>query len=125
MNRATPAHARTFSVHGVTFRSFVRSATGSTQLAAWRAEFAPRTPGRPHRMSTEEILHVLEGELHVDVDGDAVDVAAGEAVAVPPGALLTVDNRRDEPAAAWVTTPLGMTATMEADGSALTPPWAQ
>lgn len=41
MLHATPKTAREFSVQGVTFRSFTRSATGSSQLGAWQAEFAP------------------------------------------------------------------------------------
>lgn len=117
--------AREFNVHGVVFESFACTASGAAQLGAWCAAFAPRTFGRPHRMSAEEVLLVLDGRLSIDIDGDRFDAAAGDAVLVPAGSVFTVDNETGRPARAWVTTSLGMTATMESDGTRFTPPWAQ
>ena len=125
MMHLSAQRADDYGMHGVTFRSFARSATGATQVGAWQAEFAPETPGEPHRMSVEEVLRVLSGQLRVEIDEEALDVVAGEAVVVPAGALLRVSNTTLEPAAAWVVTPLGMTVTMEADGARFAPPWAQ
>lgn len=116
---------RTFAMHGVQFHSYASSAFGSARLAAWRAEFAPRTPGQPHRMSHEEVLHVLSGTLQVEVEHDRFTARAGDGVLVPANALFRVSNDADDPAEVWVTTELGMTATMEADGTAVQPPWAQ
>lgn len=117
--------ATTFQVHDVTFRSFARSGSGAHRLGAWEAEFAPDTPGRPHRMTEEEVLLVLEGTLDVEVADETFTVPAGDAVLVPAGALFRVSNTAPSPARAWVTTSLGMSATMEADGQQLSPPWAQ
>lgn len=125
MPHLTAQSARTFSMHGVTFSSFAASASGATTLAAWRADFEPRTPGQPHTMSHEEVLHVLAGSLEVEVDDDRCTATAGDAVLVPAGAVFRVTNATDRPASAWVTTTLGMTATMADGGDLVTPPWAQ
>lgn len=125
MPHLTRSSARTFHVHEVAFHSYASSATGAAQLGAWRAEFAPRTPGRAHRMTDEEVLYVLEGSLEIEVDMEHFSANAGDAILVPAGARLRVSNSAEEPAAAWVTTSLGMAATMESDGQRLTPPWAQ
>lgn len=121
----TPQTARTFHVHGVTFTSFVASATGSSSLAAWRADFPPRIHGQAHTMTHEEILCVLSGALAVEVGDRSFTASAGDAVLVPAEAVFRVSNDTDEPAQAWVTTTLGMTATMCDTGDALSPPWAQ
>lgn len=125
MPHLTATDAPTFSVHGVTFTSLVSSATGSHTLAAWRADFAPRTPGEAHTMSDEEVLHLLDGTLAFEVGEERFTAHAGEAVLVPAGAVFRVTNASDQPASAWVTTTLGMTATMIDSGERMTPPWAQ
>lgn len=125
MPHLTSASARSFHVHGVDFHSYVSSAAGAAQLGAWRAEFAPGTPGQAHRMTHEEVLYLLQGSLEVEVDAAQFTARAGDVVLVPAGALFRVGNSSDDLASAWVTTSLGMAATMEADGQRLTPPWAQ
>lgn len=125
MPHLTSSHTRTFHAHGVDFHSYVSSASGAAQLGAWRAEFAAHTPGQAHRMTHEEVLYLLDGSLEVEVDAERFVAVAGDAVLVPAGASFRVTNSADAPAAAWVTTPLGMAATMELDGQRLRPPWAQ
>lgn len=125
MPHLTQHTARTHTMHGVTFTSFAASHSGATSLAAWRADFDPHTPGQPHRMSREEILHVLDGQLEIEIDDEAFTAASGDAVLIPPHATFRVSNDSDLPATAWVTTTLGMTATMARDGAELSPPWAQ
>jgi quercetin dioxygenase-like cupin family protein len=125
MPHLTSSSVRTFNVHGVDFHSYVTSAAGAAQLGAWRAEFPPDTTGLAHRMTHEEILYLLKGNLEVEVDDEKFTAQAGDAVLVPAEALFRLSNGTDEPAAAWVTTSLGMTATMDSDGQRLAPPWAQ
>jgi quercetin dioxygenase-like cupin family protein len=124
-NHLSPVDARVFHLHGVTFSSFASTANGARSIAAWQAEFAPRTPGRPHTMTEEEVLHVLTGALEMQVDDDRFTAVSGDAVLVPAGAVLTVGNAADEVARAWVTSVVGMKATMLEDGAQLAPPWAQ
>ncbi|MFT4199878.1 cupin domain-containing protein [Gordonia sp. (in: high G+C Gram-positive bacteria)] len=124
MTHLTTANARSFDLHGVTFHSFAASHSGATRMAAWRADFPPHTPGTAHSMTDEEVLHVLDGRLDVEVDDERFTVEPGDAVLVPTGARFRVSNNSDQPARAWVATPLGMNAVM-GDGQHVAPPWAQ
>ena len=124
MPHLTTATTRRFDMHDVTFTSYASSATGATRLAAWRVDVPPGTPGQVHAMSQEECLTVLTGSLDIEIDQERFTATAGEAVLVPAGARFRVSNATDEPAQAWVTTQLGMQATM-ADGEWISPPWAQ
>jgi quercetin dioxygenase-like cupin family protein len=125
MPHVTSSSAGSFRLHGVEFHSYVNSSAGAAQLAAWRSEFAPNTTGQAHRMTHEEVLYLLAGRLEVEVDDERFTAETGDAVLVPPGALFRVSNSAAEPATAWVTTSVGMAATMEAEGQRVTPPWAQ
>ena len=47
----------------------------------------------PHRhVKTEEIYYVLEGEGRMQVGDETRRIAAGDAVAIPPGALHQLTN---------------------------------
>lgn len=116
--------ARTFTTHGVVFNSFASSATGAQRLGAWRADFSPQTPGLTHTMTEEEVLHVLEGELDIEIAEEAFTAGVGDAVLVPMGEQFRVSNSTDQPARAWVVTSLGMNAEM-LSGESLSPPWVQ
>ncbi|WP_353650433.1 cupin domain-containing protein [Nakamurella sp. A5-74] len=115
--------SRSFQMHGSTFTSFVAPAGGSTQLCAWRLDVVAGTPGVPHRVSHEEVLLVLGGELLVDLDGVALRAHPGQTVFVPAGSQLAVAGGPGG-ARAWVTTSVGLTATT-GDGSVIAPPWTQ
>lgn len=125
MPHLTARAAPSFAIHGVDFTSYASSASRAQELAAWRADFAAHTPGQPHRMDREEVMLVLAGQLDVEVGEEHFLAVVGEAVLIPAGALFRVSNLTDEPASAWVTTSLGMSAQMEATGERLSPPWAQ
>jgi ethanolamine utilization protein EutQ (cupin superfamily) len=112
-------------LQGITFTPFVNSRTGAQRLAAWRADFPPHTAGEPHTMSEDEVLHVLEGTLDVEVAGSRFVAGKGDAILVPTGARFVIGNGTDDAARAWVVTLVGMTATMERDGRRFVPPWAQ
>jgi len=125
------ADAVVHQLHGSVFTSFASPARGSRELCAWRLEVPPGSRGVPHTISKEEILLVLSGTLRVTLDGapasaDArpADARPGDAVLVPAGAQLQVDNPGPAPAVAWVTTSVGLEATM-AGGAAIRPPWTQ
>ena len=111
-------------LHGSTFHSYAAPATGSREICAWRLELSPGTEGVPHRVSREEVFLILGGRLTVTLDGETGDLTAGDVLVVPAGAELSADNRTGEVATAWVTTSVGLEATM-ADGSAISPPWVR
>jgi len=111
-------------LHGATFNSFVAPSSGSSELCAWRLEVAPGTTGVPHRVNREEVLLVLTGELTATIDGAGTEVRSGDVVFVPAGASFALDNTAGAPATAWVTTTVGLEATL-ADGSSISPPWVR
>ena len=111
-------------LHGSVFHSFAAPASGSKELCAWRLEVTGGTVGLPHRVSHEEVLMLLTGALTVTLDGHRAELKPGEAVLVPAGAEFSVDNETADPATAWVTTTVGLEATMP-DGSTITPPWVR
>ncbi len=57
------------------------------------------------------------------LDGHTERISAGDTVIVNPGATLAVENPADHTAVSWVTTSVGLEARL-ADGTRLTPPWA-
>ncbi|MFI7348139.1 cupin domain-containing protein [Streptomyces sp. NPDC049936] len=113
----------THEIHGARFVSYATPRTGSSQLCAWRGEIPAGTRAPAHTVDREEILHLLTGELLIVLDGRTERVAAGDTVVIGPGATLAVENPTDRTATTWVTTSVGLTAEL-ADGTRLTPPWA-
>lgn len=117
------ADAVPFETHGSRFSSYVAPARGSTQLCAWRLQVPPDLRGAAHRPTREEVLLVLDGELHLTIDGVAAVLQQGDAALVPADSELRVDGG-PRGASAWVTTTPGLEAVM-GDGTRLTPPWAR
>jgi len=115
--------AVTHEIHGARFVSYARPLTGSEQLCAWRGEIPAGTRAPAHTVSHEEIFHLLVGELLVTLDGATERVRAGDTVIVRAGTTFAVENPTDHTALSWVTTSVGLTAEL-ADGSRITPPWA-
>jgi mannose-6-phosphate isomerase-like protein (cupin superfamily) len=124
------ADAVTHDLHGARFSSYAAPARGSHELCAWRVDLPGGSHGVPHTVSREEILFVLGGTPQVTMSGqdgaagDPVSSGPGDVVVVPPGTTFQLDNPGREPASAWVTTSVGLEATL-ADGSRLTPPWVR
>lgn len=117
-----PADGVPFETHGSRFLSYVSPSRGSKELCAWRLTVPAGLRGVPHRPSHEEVLLVLDGELHVTLDGMASVLRRGDAVLVPADSELRVDAGPED-ASAWVTTTPGLEA-VTADGTRISPPWA-
>ncbi|MFF3847654.1 cupin domain-containing protein [Streptomyces sp. NPDC002328] len=117
------ADAVTHEIHGARFVSYATPLTGSRELAAWRGEIPPGTKAPAHTVSREEIFHLLVGELDVTLDGRTERITAGDTLIVHAGATLGLTNPTGHTALTWVTTSLGLEAVL-ADGTRITPPWA-
>lgn len=63
------------------------------------------------------------GSLELTIDGTSRLLGVGDVAIAPAGSTLNVANPAEEPAGMWVTTSMGMTATLP-DGSQISPPWA-
>lgn len=118
--RATEATVH--EMHGSRFTSYVAPAHGSSELCAWRLEVPPGSRGVRHQVSHEEVLLMTGGTLRVAIDGQTAEAGAGDAVLVPAGASVRIDNPGSGPAAAVVATSVGLTAVL-GDGTRVTPPW--
>lgn len=110
-------------LHGTRFTSYISPAAGSTELAAWRGEIPAGTPALAHVISHEEAFYVLSGRLRLSIDGETAELSPGDAAVAPADSELAVSNPFDEPVQIWVTTRIGLRARL-ADGSTITPPWA-
>ncbi|KQV21711.1 MULTISPECIES: cupin domain-containing protein [unclassified Kitasatospora] len=110
-------------IHGARFTAHANPATGSAELCAWRLDVPAGTSGTAHTVSREEIVHLLAGAPDVLLDGERSTLAPGDTVIVPTGSSFCIDNPGDLPATAWVTTSVGLEATL-ADGTVIAPPWA-
>ncbi|MCZ9337310.1 cupin domain-containing protein, partial [Streptomyces sp. TRM76130] len=110
-------------LHGARFVSYATPRTGGRELCAWRGEIPAGTRAPAHTVSREEVLHLLDGELLITLDGRAERITAGDTVIVNAGTTLAVENPADRTAVTWVTTSVGLSARL-ADGTRITPPWA-
>lgn len=115
--------AVTHEIHGARFVSYATPLTGSRELCAWRGEIPPGTRAPAHTVNREEIFHLLVGDLLITLDGRTERISAGDTVIIGPGSTLSVENPAEHTAISWVTTSVGLTARL-ADGTLLTPPWA-
>lgn len=117
------SEAQVHEMHGARFVSYARPRSGSRELCAWRTELPAGTRAPAHTVDREEVVHLLQGELTVTLDGHPERVAAGDTVIVNAGTAFGIENPGAETAVAWVTTSVGLTAEL-ADGTVITPPWA-
>jgi quercetin dioxygenase-like cupin family protein len=117
------SEATTHEIHGARFVSYATPLTGTKELCAWRGEIPAGTKAPAHTVNREEIFHLLVGELLITLDGRTERVGAGDTVIVNPGTAFTVENPTDHTALSWVTTSIGLEAEL-ADGTRITPPWA-
>ena len=115
--------AVTHEIHGARFVSYATPLTGSKELCAWRGEIPAGTKAPAHTVNREEIFHLLIGDLLITLDGHTERISAGDTVIVPSGATLAVENPTGHTAVSWVTTSVGLEAEL-ADGTRITPPWA-
>ncbi|MFJ3233262.1 cupin domain-containing protein [Streptomyces sp. NPDC086787] len=113
----------THEIHGARFVSFASPRTGSRELCAWRGEIPAGTRAPAHTVTREEIFHLLIGELVITLDDRTERIGAGDTVIVNPGVTFAVENPTDHTAVSWVTTSIGLEAEL-ADGTRITPPWA-
>ena len=60
-------------------------------LAEARVQPGGQTTPHYHPLA-EEIYHILEGMGRMTIDGETREVAAGDAIAIPPGAVHTIFN---------------------------------
>lgn len=114
----------THETHGARFTAYANPSVGSAEVCVWQVHVPAGSTGVPHTLNREEIFVVTSGALRFTLDDDTATLRPGEAVVVPAGHTLRVDNHGDTPATAMVSTTVGIEGTL-ADGTTFTPPWAR
>ena len=97
VNRQRAAIIRT--PHGSEIRPLVDRTTCESELCSLAEEVLPvgASVGQHHHVETEEIYYLLEGRGRMSVGAETREVAAGDAVFIPRGAIHTLENTGDEP----------------------------
>ena len=97
VNRQRAAVIRT--PHGSEIRPLVDRTTSEIELCSLAEEVLPvcASVGQHHHVETEEIYYLLEGRGRMSVGAETREVAAGDAVFIPRGAIHTLENTGDEP----------------------------
>jgi mannose-6-phosphate isomerase-like protein (cupin superfamily) len=112
-----------FELPGVEFTALAAPSRGSADVCTWKLTVAPsREPDQPHTLDRDEIFMVLSGSVRATPGGETL--GAGDAVIVPAGDPIQLVNTGEAPAELYVAIRSGFTGTM-ADGTKVTPPWAQ
>jgi len=117
------ADAPRFELPGTEFTVLASPSLGSADVCTWKLTLAPgRDPDEPHTVNQDEIFMVLSGTVRATPGGETL--GAGDAVIVKAGDPIQLVNTGREPAELYVAIRSGFTGTM-ADGTKVTPPWAQ
>jgi quercetin dioxygenase-like cupin family protein len=120
-----PAPARpTHELGGARFTSLATPTRGSTDIAVWQVEIAPGTPATPHSLTRQEVFVVLRGTASVSLDGELTVATEGDAIVVPAGVEFELSNAGVDALRLLCCFPVGGQARL-ADGTMLTPPWAE
>ena len=95
---------------------------GATELLVVRQEQAPGGANPMHAKSTEAVIYVLDGVVHVATETTTSLLSAGDAAVVPSGTLHQYRNAGEAPARWLVLTP-GDVRFSDAGGDVVVPAW--
>lgn len=59
------------------------------------ARLAPGEKSLAHRLKTNEVYYIIEGEGQMHIDDDSAPVVAGDAIDIPPGSRQYIENQSD------------------------------
>jgi mannose-6-phosphate isomerase-like protein (cupin superfamily) len=110
-------------VAGVQFTGLAAPSRGSTENCVWRVSLAAHTPGAPHLLDREEVFAVISGRARATLGEETIELAAGDALVVPPNTSFSLANPHAELFEAIVVLPVGGRARV-AMGEPFVPPWA-
>ncbi len=88
----------------------MREKLESCGYSVTRYGYPPGTHFPDHTHEVDKIHWVLSGQFRITVEGAAVILAAGDAVAVPIGAVQALQLSVTNPSSAWMASGGGLTA---------------
>ncbi|MFC4057335.1 cupin domain-containing protein [Planomonospora corallina] len=77
------AEARRTATPNAAMTTFASPTLGGAGQVLWRVDMEPGRQGPPHAFETEQIWTLLEGGATVDLDGEKIDLSAGDTVVMP------------------------------------------
>src|SRR6185436_3531490 len=101
----------TFELPFLSVTGLAAPSRGAQETCVWRLTLAPGAPGTVHSMDREEIFVAFAGRATVAIDGQEIDLNAGDAFIVPAGELISLGNPGSEPFSAVALAPVGGRAT--------------
>lgn len=114
----------THDLGGASFTSLATPSRGSRDTSVWVVAIAPGTPAVPHSLTREEVFVVLAGAAAVKLDGVPAIARVGDAIVVPADVPFELANESDHELRLLCCMPVEGQARL-ADGTVMTPPWAQ
>jgi quercetin dioxygenase-like cupin family protein len=111
----------TFDLGTTTITSLAAPSRGAREVALYRADLPPGGGLPPHHHDHLDVFTVLEGGGTFHIDADDFELAVGDSVVVPVGAVHYLDAGAQ--GASIMVTMLAGTRLIRADGSATVPPW--
>ena len=114
----------TFDLKGNTIASFAAPASGAAETIMYRLSVPAGNPTPSHRHDHEEVFHLTEGSLAMELGDEKVDVAAGDTVIIPAGEFHSVTSTGEGEAHLLCVMPVG-TLFIRADGEGAVPPWGE
>ncbi len=112
-----------FELPGIVFTGLASPTRGASETCLWRVTIAPGTPGAEHTLDREEVFAALHGRARATIGDETFELAAGDALVVPPHTPFSLANPHAEPFEAVCVLPVGGRARLES-GSPFVPPWA-
>jgi quercetin dioxygenase-like cupin family protein len=110
-----------FQLNDASVTGLMAPSSGSTECILYRVQMPAGVGLPPHRHDHEDVFTVTEGSGTVHIDDETHDLAPGDTVAVPTGALHWVVPGDD--GCTIVVTMLAGTLFIRPDGSSSVPPW--
>ncbi len=91
--------ARTVTTPAATMSTLASPTTSpAMEVAVWRTELPAGSVGPRHAINRDQLLIVLSGTVHVEIDTTAHDVPAGDAVKLPADGVRVISATGPEPA---------------------------
>ena len=113
-----------FDLQGNTIASFAAPASGAAETIMYRLTVPAGNATPTHRHDHEEVFHLAEGSLAMELGNETVDVWSGDTVVIPPGTFHSVSSTGTGDAHLICVMPVG-TRFIPPDGDAAVPPWGE
>ncbi len=111
-----------FELGGNAITSFAAPSRGADECVLYRADIPAGGGLPPHRHDHQDVFLLAEGSGTVFIDGQAHELAAGDSVVIPIGALHHVEAGPGG-CVMMVTMLAGTLFIPEGEGEAAVPPW--